>query len=70
VEFTKDTKLKDILEKYPDIKEKLIEINPKFKKLNSPLGKIMISKATIADMSEKTGMSVDDIIARLKGLTA
>ena len=68
MELTKDTKLKDILDTYPQIKEKLPEINPKFKMLNGPMGKIMLGKATIADMSEKSGMGIDDIIAGLKKL--
>jgi len=70
MELSKDTKLKDILEAYPEVKEKIAEINPKFKMLNTPVGKMMLKKATIADMSEKSGMSIDDIIVGLKKLIA
>lgn len=68
MEITKETKLKDVLEKYPQIKEKLPEINPKFKMILSPVGKVMFGKVTLSDMSERSGMDVDEIIAGLKNL--
>jgi len=53
MEITKDTKLKDILEEYPQLRNILPEINPKFNMINSPMGKIMINKVTITDMRKK-----------------
>lgn len=64
--ITKDTKLKDLLMEYPWLKDEITKVNDKFKMLNTPMGKIMAKKATIADMSEKSGMDADKII---KGLT-
>ena len=65
MDITKDTKLKDILAAYPQIKEKLTEISPKFKMLSTPMGKVMLGKATVADMSEK----IDDLIRKLSEMT-
>ena len=65
--ITKDTKLADLIAEYPWLKDEVVKVNDKFKMLNSPLGKIMIKKATIEEMSKKSGMDADEII---KGLTS
>ncbi len=33
--------------------------------MNTPMGKVMLGKATIADMSEKSGMDVNELIQKL-----
>lgn len=65
MDITKETKLKELLENHPQLKEKLTEINPKFKMINTPMGKVMLGKATIADMSEESGMDVNELIQKL-----
>ena len=67
--ITRESKLKDILTEYPQIKERLTEISPKFKMLNSPMGKVMLGKATVADMSEKSGVDIDELIRKLSEMT-
>ena len=67
-EITKDTRLSELLTEYPWLKEKIIEVNDKFKMLNTPVGKVMMGKATIAEMSRKSGMDVDVIISKVKEL--
>ena len=62
------TKLQDLLKKYPDLKSKLTQISPKFKMLSTPLGKIMLEKATIAEMSKKSGIEVTKLIAEIQNL--
>ncbi len=66
--ITKDSKLSDLLAQYPWLKEELPKINEKFKMLNTPFGKIMLGKATIAEMSKKSGMDANEIIERITGL--
>lgn len=66
--ITKDTKLKDLLEKYPWLVDEAIKISSKFKVLNSPVGKMMVRKATIADMSAKSGLGTDEIIDKITEL--
>ena len=68
MEITKDTKLADLIAEYPWLKEELSNINPKFKMLNSPVGKLMMGKATIAEMSKRSGMEADIIISRINEL--
>ena len=65
MEITKETKLSDLLGKYPWLKEELSKVNDKFKMLNTPMGKIMMGKATIAEMSKKSGMDANAIIGKI-----
>ena len=62
MEITKETKLANLIAQYPGLKEEIVKVNEKFKMLNSPIGKIMMGKATIAEMSKKSGMEAEDII--------
>ena len=66
--ITKDTKLKDLLAEYPWLKEEITKVNDKFKMLNSPMGKIMLGKADISEMSKKSGMDAEQIISKLTEL--
>ena len=68
MELTKESKLSDLLARYPWLKEELSKVNEKFKMLNTPMGKIMMGKATIAEMSKKSGMDADAIIGKICGL--
>ena len=65
MEITKETKLSDLLGQYPWLKEELSKVNDKFKMLNTPMGKIMIGKATIAEMGKRSGMDSDVIIGKI-----
>ena len=68
MDINKETKLSDIIAQYPWLKEEMARVNEKFKMLNSPIGKIMMGKATIAEMSKKSGMEVEAIIGKIKEL--
>ena len=68
MEINKDTKLSDLIAQFPWLKEEMARVNEKFKMLNSPIGKIMMGKATIAEMSKKSGMEVEAIIGKIKEL--
>ena len=60
--------MKDIVSAYPSLKTRLAEINPKFSLLNSPIGKVMIGKVTISDMSQKSGMDINSLIDGIRKL--
>ena len=68
MEITKETKLSDLIAQYPWLKEEMAKVNEKFKMLNSPVGKLMMGKATIAEMSKRSGMDDDTIISRINEL--
>ena len=68
VTINRDTKLADILKEYPWLKDEMTQVRDKFKMLNSPVGKIMLKKATIAEMSKKSGIDEEKIIAKLTAM--
>ena len=67
-EITSQTRLKDLLKQYPTLKSRLPELDPKFKMLNTPLGKIMMGKANVQMMSERSGIPLDKLIEGIKKL--
>lgn len=65
MKITRDTKVAELFAKHPWLKDHLVKMDDKLKKLNSPLVKIMLRKATIKDISVKTGINEDIIISKL-----
>ena len=65
MEITKETKLSDLVSQYPWLKEELSKGNDKFRMLNTPMGKIMMGRASISEMSKKFGMDADAIIGKI-----
>lgn len=68
MQITRDTRLLDLINQYPWLKDELPKINEKFKMLNTPMGKIMMGKATIVEMNKKSGMDADTLIRKLQQL--
>ena len=68
MEINKETRLADLIAQYPWLKEEMAQVNERFKMLNSPIGKIMLGKATIVEMSKKSGMEAEAIIGKIKEL--
>lgn len=66
LEITPDTRLTDLLAAYPYLKGELPKINSKFKMLNTPLGRVMIPKATVKIMSERSDMDLNELIKAIK----
>lgn len=70
MKITKETKVADIMAEYPWLKDELIKADDKFKKLNSPMAKIILKKATLADVSKRTGIDVETLIPKLEEFIA
>ncbi|MBR3412142.1 MAG: DUF1858 domain-containing protein [Bacteroidales bacterium] len=66
--ITVETKLSDLIAQYPWLKAELPQINERFKMLNTPVGKLMLGKATIGEMSKRSGMESDAIIRGINQL--
>ena len=64
--LTKNTRLKDIAATYPWIIDEAVKIDGRFKALRSPLGRLLIAKADIAEASRRTGIDSDTIIAAIE----
>ena len=69
-EYNGDTRLKHLLDVYAWLKAELPQINPAFKMLSSPLARIMIPRATISMMSERSGMPIPELIAAIQARIA
>jgi TusA-related sulfurtransferase len=66
-EITLDTKIADLLNDYEGMKDILIEINPKFKKLNNPILRRTLAKvATVKQASIVGGMKPLELLNRLR----
>lgn len=63
--LTEETPLKDIMAAYPWLKDEAIRLDARFKLLDSPLAKMLLKKATIADASKRTGFPAKDIISEI-----
>lgn len=61
-----DTKIGELIEKYPYLKEHIVSLSPKFQKLNNPvLFKTMTSFATLGMVSDRGNLKVEEIIESL-----
>lgn len=66
--FDVNTKLGEILKKFPWLPDELIKIDERFSLINSPIGKMLVKNATISDLCKKIGMSPEDAIKQLEGI--
>lgn len=57
-----DTRLFDLFDQVPGLRQHMPEINSNFAMLNTAFGKIMAKKATIAKAANRSGMSQRDLI--------
>jgi uncharacterized protein (DUF2249 family) len=66
-EITLDTKIADLLNNYEGMKDILIEINPKFKKLNNPILRRTLAKvATVKQASFVGGMKPLELLNKIR----
>jgi hypothetical protein len=68
MEFSENTKLADILAAYPWLPEAAAKLDKRLEIINSPLVKMFIRRATLADASKRSGYPVDEIIREMKKL--
>ena len=70
MEINERTKLKDILAAYPWLPEALIQMDGRFRIINSPIGKLLIRTATVGDAAQKAGYPVNQVLDELQKLIA
>ncbi|MCI6672495.1 MAG: DUF438 domain-containing protein [Prevotella sp.] len=66
IQLTADTRLRDLFDRYPALKKELARQYPSFKMLNTPLGKLILKKATIATAGERSGLGTEKLIALIQ----
>ena len=66
IKITDQDKIADVLQAYPHLKDRLIERNPKFKRLNNPVVFNIVGKfAAISDVARVLGEDLDALLAFL-----
>ena len=68
MELKPETLLKDIIKEYPWITEEAIKIDERLKIVKNPVGKMLLRKTTVQDLSDKAEMDVQDIINQIRTL--
>ena len=68
VEVTSESKYMDLLNAYPLLKRDLAQKNWKFEFLVTPMGKISLWDADLAEVSEKAELSVEETVDIFKEL--
>ena len=61
------TTLSNLIKQSPEVVDYLISLNPKFKKLKTPMVKVMAKVATIKMIAERGDFDVDDLIGKIDG---
>lgn len=70
MDFTENTRLKDILAAYPWLPDALVKIDKRFTIINNPIGKMLIRTASLGDACKKAGYPLDKVTEELKKLIA
>lgn len=70
MEINERTKLKAILAAYPWLPEALIQMDGRFRIINSPIGKLLIRTATVGDAAQKAGYPAGQVLDELQKLIA
>ncbi len=63
VKITADSKYMELLNSYPLLKRDLAKRNWKFEFLVTPMGKISLWEANLAEVSKKAELSVEETVA-------
>ncbi len=64
--FDENTLLIRIWEAYPWLSKVLPEMDKRLAVMNTPVGKILMKKNTVADFSKVAGISAEKLLARLR----
>jgi len=68
MDINASTKVGELLKNFPDIKEKLLAMDERFKILDNPLMMGIVGKMDLKGISEKINLPLDDVIAELKSM--
>ena len=68
MEIKKDTKLKDLIDRYPWLPEVLADKYEAAGILNSPLGRALLKRATLEDVVKRTGLPLSVLLEELSAL--
>ena len=70
MDFNENTRLRDILAAYPWLPDTLVQMDSRFKIIQTPIGKLLIRTASLGDACKKAGYPLDLVVQELKKLIA
>ena len=70
MEINGQTKLADILAEYPFMKTGMVEINGKFKMLQTPMGKMMVGPVELRAADHARAVADEAVVERREGVRA
>ena len=65
-----ETRLKDLEEAYPWLVDEVAGMDPRLKVAKTPVGRMLIRKSTVADVSRLSGYPVDKVLEELRKILA
>ena len=68
--ITGETKLLELMDQYPWLMDEAKKLSPEVEKIDSPIARMFLKKATIADVSKKAGIPEEEIIDWISKLIA
>ena len=66
----KNTRLSELLDRYPWLRKEAASIDERLKIIDSPLGRMLVGKMTVKDAAEKVGLDPDELARHLEGAIA
>ena len=70
MEYCADTRLIEVLTRYPWLAEELPKVDKRFAVMNTAAGKLMLRRFTIRDVSRASGLPVEELLEELQGMIA
>ena len=70
MEITENTRLSDLIAAYPWMPDAAARMDPRLRAVNTPLGRLLIRRSTLADAERLSGYPVEKIIEELKKMIA
>ena len=70
LKITEDTKFGEIMKEYPWIRAEAVKLSDELKILNNPIGRAMVSRATVSEASRRTGFTCEQIIGKINEIIA
>ena len=70
MEISGNTRLEALLKEYPWLLKAAKEAEPRFGILDTPVGKLLLKKSTVADLSRRGGVSEEFLIATIRDMIA
>ena len=68
--ITPDTKVLDVLNTYPWLRDELPKMDKRFAIMNTPPGKLLLRRATLKDVAKKADVTPEKIIEKFNELLA